>query len=444
MAMRGIASAIPARRQQQSFGLSAIQTVLLTLLLGIGIPLLSFTVTVELFNTLLIFIAVTLFGLWLCHRTHVYLGDPKLKILLTFWLLKVNATLFLLYIGWIPQLDPSSVSWGYDPQRYFQDAWTLIENGWNPSIGSNYQGIIFFYGAIFYLFGHNPVIPALINTLVTLLGTLFLIRSVYSFMSDRKTKDWTIAGLLLVPEMLWYDVMTSRETLMAVLIIISVLSVGRYFVGMRNVSLVKTLLLSGTALFAILAVRTTMAVPVILSISLMVQLLKTKRTFSLLQKLLVFGIAIAGVSAGEFIQQITGGQQSFDYSQAIASGFTFETNVAALNQWSDNSIGLLIAPNNAWESVLYLPLRMVLYLAAPLPNIVVSVNELISGSWGAWQSLMTIPTSFMMLLGLPFALAGASYSWRVRSYQPAPMALHITFWITFMAVAGGTFSLEAS
>ena len=80
---------------------------------------------------------------------------------------------------------------------------------------------------------------------------------------------------------------------------------------------------------------------------------------------------------------------------------------------------------------------MVLYLAAPLPNVAVSLSDLVDGSWGAWQNLTTIPTSVMMLLGFPFALAGAAQAWRIRIHQPAPLVLHITFWITFLAVVGG-------
>lgn len=436
----GFDSTTPARQSRlhrPSFSLSSAALFLLLFLLGVGVLLLMITVKVALVNTLLIFVAVTGLGLWLCHHTRVDLADPKLKILITFWLLKVIITLFLLYVGWIPQLDPSSINWGYDPQRYFQDAWILIEDGWNPSVGSNYQGIIFFYGAIFYLFGHNPVIPALINAFITLLGTLFLIRFVYSFVPERTAKDWTIAGLLLVPEVLWYDVITARETLMAVLIIIATLSVGRYLAGVKNVSLAKTVLLTGSALLAILAVRTSMAIPVVASIGVMVMLLRTEGKIGPLVKVLVFGAAIAVMTLGGVIQEITGGLQSFDFVRAIEYGLVFESNVAASNQWSDNSIGLLIAPNNAWQAVLYLPPRMLLYLAAPLPNVVVPVTELINGSWGAWQSLMTILTSVMMLLGLPFALAGAAQAWRFRRIQPAPLVLHITFWITFMGVAGG-------
>ena len=255
-------------------------------------------------------------------------------------------------------------------------------------------------------------------------------------MPERTAKDWTIAGLLLVPEVLWYDVMTARETLMVVLIIIATLGVGRYLAGVRNVSLAKTVLLAGSALLAILAVRTSMAIPVVASIGVMVLLLRSKHKTGPLVKLLLLGLAIAMLSAGSYVQQLTGGYD-INWAKTFNALQSTESNVASLDEWSDNSIGKLIAPNNAWQAALYLPPRMLLYLAAPLPNVAVSVTELINGNFGAWQGLMTIPTSAMMLLGLPFALAGAAQAWRFRRIQPAPPVLHITFWITFMAVSGG-------
>jgi hypothetical protein len=421
-----------ARVPSTSFGLNAMQASLLAALFSGGVCLLGITVSVELLNTLLLFVILTLAGLWLCHRTQVDLGDQKLKILNTFWLLKVLITLSLLYVGWIPQLDPSSVSWGYDPQRFYIDAWDLVNNGWNPLAGSNYQGIVFYYGAIFYLLGHNPVIPALINAFVTLLCTLFLIRFIYSALPDRTAKDWTISGLLLVPEVLWYDVMTARETLMAALIIFAVFGVGRYLIGIKNVGFTKTLLLSGTALFAILAVRTSIAIPIIASVGVIVLLLRSKHKMG---KVLLLGLAIAGMLVGPLIQNLAGGSE-VDYLLALKGVQSFEPSDASLS-WSKNSIGLLLVPNNLLQAVLYLPARMVLYLATPLPNIAVSLNGLINGSWSAWQHLMTMLTSLLMLLGLPFVLAGTQQAWRSRKRQPAPMMLHITFWITFMAVAGG-------
>ena len=410
---------------------------MLSFLLGVGMFLHVVTVKVALANTLIIFVFVTVMGLWLCHRTRVNLGDPKLKILGTFWLLKVGITLLLLYAGWIPYLDPAtSPAWGYDPQRFYQDAKDLIENEWTPRAGSNYQGIIYYYGGILFVFGNNAVAPALINAFVTLLGTLFLIRCLYSFAPDRTARDWTIAGLLLVPEVLWYDVMTSRETLMAALIIIAALGAGRYLVGVKKSSRANTLLLPGAALLAILAVRTSMAIPVVASICVMALVLRSRHKMGALMKVLLLGLGIAVSSAGPVIQNLLGGSD-IDYLAALKNAQSFETNVAAQMEWSDNSIGLMIAPNSAWQALLYLPPRMVLYLAAPLPNVAVSLNELIDGSWSAWQRLMTLPTTALILLCFPYALAGAAQAWRFRRGQPAPLVLHITFWITFMAVAGG-------
>jgi hypothetical protein len=418
------------------FGLSSLQASYLVILLGGGTLFLSFTVNVELINTLLLFFFITGLGLRLCYQTRINLVDPKLRLLGTLWLFKVFITLFLLYAGWMPRLDPGSVNWGYDPQRYFQDARILVEDDWEPVAGTNYQGIIFYYGAIFYLFGYNPVIPALINAFVTLLGTIFLIKCIYEAVLTRTERDWTIAFLLLVPEVLWYDVMTSRETLTAVLIIFSVMSISRYFWGVKQVSFIKMAFTSILALLAILIVRTSIAIPVILSISVMILLVGKRKKWETLAKLIVFGIILAMFFTGELIQQLTGGI-NIDWLKTFGTIQSFNENVAAKMEWSENSIGLLIAPNNLWQAIIYLPIRMVLYLAAPLPNIVVPFDGLIQGDWFAWQSLMTIPTSIMMMLGLPFVLAAGSQAWRFRLYQPAPLALHITFWVTFVAVAGG-------
>ena len=308
MLVKTAINARPTRLIRSSVALNPLQSNLLFLLIAFGSLLLIATVHVALVNTLIIFFTITGIGLRLCNRTSVDLGDTKLKILSSFWILKVIITLVLLYVGWIPQLDPSSVSWGYDPQRFYIDAFDLIENGWKPLAGSNYQGIIYYYGLIFYLFGYNPVIPALFNAFVTLLATLFLVRCVYGFVRDRTTKDWTIAGLLLVPEVLWYDVMTARETLMAALIIFAVLGIGRYLVGIRNLRFSTALLLSGTSLFAITALRTSMAIPVVASICVMIVFIRTKQKIGAFSKFVVIGASIAVLLTGPFIQELAGGR----------------------------------------------------------------------------------------------------------------------------------------
>lgn len=437
MSTEVVVTNVRQKTRQSGFTLANGQVLLAALLLVLGLPLLIFTVQIALFNTVLIFIFVLIAGLAFCHATHRKVHDPKLHLLKTFWLIKLGLTLFLLYAGWIPQLDPStSSSWGYDPQRYFQDAYDLIENGWNPSVGSNYQGIIFYYGAIFYLFGHNPVIPALINAFVTLLGTLYLVRLAYEFKGERGSRDWTLAYLLLIPEVLWYDVMTSRETLTAILILVAALTAGRYIVRSSRVSFASTLLLTGISLGAILAVRTSMAIPVVAAVTLMAIVLRPRKGYGLIPKMLLVVSGMALFTAGPIVQQLTGGY-NIDYLRMLMGVQSFEGNVAAQMEWGEKSLGLLLAPNNFWESTLYLSPRMVLYLAAPLPNIAVSVNDLLVGSYYAWQNLMTILTGVLNLLVLPYAMAGFAFAWKHRREQPAPLVLHFAFWMVFIAIAGG-------
>ncbi len=419
------------------FDLNRNQVLLLPLIIWAGLVLLLATVQVALVNTLALFLFVTLIGFWRCRVTAVRLGDTKLRVLGTLWLIKVGLTLVLLYAGWMPELDPaSSDTWGYDPQRFYRDAYDLIENGWNPVVNSNYQGIIFYYGAVFYLFGHNPVVPALINAFVSLLGMLFLIRIAYEFKAQRSPRDWTLAYLLLIPEFLWYDVMTSRETLTAVLVLVPTLSLGRYLVGPVKPSLLRTMLVGGACLAMLLAVRTSMAIPVVASVGMMVLFLQSSRRFSLALKVLFMILIIGLLSLGPMVQQITGGS-AVDLLETVQRVQSFKDNVASRSEWSENSVGLLLAPNNVFESFLFLVPRAIMYLVAPLPNISVPITDLLAGSWAAWQRLFAIPTSLMMIVVLPYALAGFSLALKQRKQWPAPLVLHISFWITFLAIAGG-------
>jgi hypothetical protein len=437
MHLGGAATYWQSTRTRRGFVLPTGQVALLFLVPGTGLTLILATVHVGVLATVLVYLFVTTVGLQQCRSTQRKLADSKLRSLGYLWLVKLGLTLFLLYIGWIPQLDPShSASWGYDPQRFYQDAFSLIESDWNLVGLMNYQGIIFYYGAMFYLFGHNPVIPALINAFVTLLGTLYMIRLAYEFKAERGPRDWTLALTLLIPEVVWYDVMTSRETLAAVLVMVATLAAGRYIVRTSRVSLAATLALSATGLFAILAVRTSMAIPVAVSIVLMALLLGPRKGVRLVPRILMIVLAVALLAAGPVIQKIMGGYQ-VDYVQILRDVKSFKDNIASQIVWSENSIGLLFAPNNAWQAVMFLPPRMVLYLVAPLTEVAVSVSDLLAGSWIAWELLMTAASSVLNILALPYALAGFAYAYKFRKQNPAPLVFHLSFWITFIAIAGG-------
>ena len=427
-------------RRSQPF----LQPTLLLETLGLGLAILYATLTVALANTIVLFVAVTLIGLWRCRVTALKLQDPRLNILTTLWPIKVALTLLILYAGWMPQLASGVYDYAsYDPQRYYFQGYELIQNGWVPPAEINYLGIIFYYGAIFYVFGHNPVIPALVNILVTLLGMLYLISTCYQFKKDRGPRDWTIALILLVPEFLWFDVLTARETLSATLLLFACLVMGRYFVNQGRTSLLRSASVAGACLFGILAVRTTMAIPIIVAVVLMALLLRPARRTATPAKMFFVALSVGLLVVGPMVQNFLGGY-NVNYLESLQSAQSLEGNIAgtAVAHWSQGSIGLLLAPHNSVQAVAFLLPRMVVYLIAPLPSVPVSLSGLMSADYISWQELSQVLTSFILLIAAPYVAAGAFDAWNCRKRSPGPLVLYITFLVTLAAIAGGNIIIQ--
>ena len=417
------------------------QILLLGLSWIIGLAVIFFGNMDSALNTSLLFIGVTTFGLMLAKSTARSLGDTKLNILGTFWLFKVFATIILLCFGWIPDLEFStSNSWGYDPQRYYYQSLRLIENNWQPDFGLNYMGIIYYYATALYFFGANPMVASLINIFVTLYGTLFLIRCSYAFAPTFSSKNWTISFLLLIPEVLWFDVITSREMFLAIVISTLFLVIGRKILAYKG-EVMDSWLLAGVLCLAILSVRTSMIIPLILGSILMFLIFSKMGRQSSFKKGLIFLSIFGGISISlNFIPVVQSflGSSSFNFGDALRRISSFDENVAAsIDGWNERSIGMLLMPNNTFQAILYIPLRMILYLLAPLPNISVPISGLVSGSYSAWQNLMTILTSLLMTALFPYVLAGSLSAWRLRRQAPGLLIIPIAFWINFAAVAGG-------
>jgi hypothetical protein len=414
------------------------EIVLLTFVLLFGVALFAITLKEGLLQTVLLFIFVTIVGLCLAHSTAIKVGDLKLRILGSFWMIKIVATLIFLYLGWMPMLEMGSGEVGFDPQRYYHLSQELLANDWNhDSIGINYIGIIYFYAAIFFIFGVNPVIPALVNAFITFLCIIYIVRTAYAFVPYLNQKSHYIAWLVLIPEVLWYDVMTSRENLMAVFIVIVILGSGSVLNSVKKIN-VSGLALVLSAMFGIIVIRTSMILPVILSIVIIMFL---KRSRSLLPLVLKFSLIPLGLVAlmGGVTLHLMLGDYSFNFSNHLSLVYDFANNIASNSRmnWSDKSIGLLLVPNSLLEVMVFLPAKMILYLASPLPKIGVSLSGLVAGDYSQWLRLMTCLTSLLMLLGFPYVLAGSALAWRNRIEFPALLVIPIGFWVTFAAVVGG-------
>jgi len=414
------------------------EIVLLLLVLLFGVALFAITLKEVLLQTVLLFIFVTIAGLWLAHNTAIKVGDRKLRILSYFWMIKIAATLILLYLGWMPMLELGSGLVGFDPLRYYHLSQELLANDWNhDSIGINYIGIIYFYAAIFFIFGVNPVIPALVNAFITFLCIIYIVRAAYAFVPYFKQKSHYIAWLVLIPEVLWYDVMTSRENLIAALLVIAILVSGSVLASVKKIN-VSGLAIVLSAMLGIIAIRTSMILPVVLSIAILAFLYRSRRSLALVFKVTLIPLSLFVLLDRDVFHLISGG---YDYSFLghLNSIMNFENNIASNSRmnWSDKSIGLLFVPNSLLEVLVFLPAKMILYLASPLPNIGISLSGLVAGDYSQWLRLMTVSTSVLNLLGFPYVLAGSALAWRNRIEFPALLVIPIGFWVTFAAVAGG-------
>jgi hypothetical protein len=416
------------------------QVALLALVLGVGSAVIVATMPEAAGRTVLLLGAISVAGLVLCRTTQDHLGDPALRVLGYLWMAKIALTLFLLYAGWIPQLDyATSPLWGYDPQRYYAQSQELIDHGWSPEfVTLNYKGILFYYAGIAYVFGRNPVVPALVNAFVTLLATLYLIRTAYEATTRAWARDWTISLALLLPELLWFDVMTSRETLMAALLIFFLLTVGRYFARPGSIPSYKLAGIVGLSLGAIAAVRTSMLLPAGVACAAMALLVRSTPRARLGQAM-VLGVLVAAILVGGPAVNDYLGSSAGDLTDMVQMAISGSINVASGPEisWSSNSIGLLLLPEGLLQAILFLPIRMVLYLVAPLPNLLFSVSELAGGSWTAWQALLTALSSVLNILAFPYALASLVQALRTRRAGAGPAMIHAAYWISFMGVAGG-------
>jgi hypothetical protein len=158
------------------------------------------------------------------------LDDERLQWLGYIALLRVVLVVALLFAGWVPQLESANEVYGYDPQRYYFQAQDLADAGFDSTamgISLNYTGVLFYYGALFKVFGHDPLLPAVLNMSVTLAAVAVLIRVAYGIKGHRDAWDWTIGLCLVIPEVLWFDALPSRETVAMSLMVLAVLPLGR-------------------------------------------------------------------------------------------------------------------------------------------------------------------------------------------------------------------------
>jgi len=394
-------------------------------------------------RTWLFFVCSAIAGVLLVSGVASWLRDPRLRWLGAIYVSKLLLLLLLVQYAWVPGLDPGAPDFGFDPQRFYFDAAELAQRGFDLSslnVSLNYTGVLYYYGVLFALFGHNPFVPVMANALFSLAATLLMIGVAYRLRPHRSHLDWLLGLYLIVPEVLWFDALTARETLATALVVLAVVPGVRLgWWGWRDRFSVPWVLLSMVGIVALAAVRTSMLLPVAISIVVVYVSAPAQRG----HRLRVVGLAVpalAILTIGPAIAEALGGYRFgyLEWLKSIRSAEYVEGEVGL--GWSEQSIGRLLIPESLFEEVPFGAVRMMVYLAAPLPRLPFSAEGLSRGAWSDWQGMMATTSALIYVALFPLVLASARLA-LPGGDRPADRVLQVPFWATFAAVGGANLAI---
>ena len=338
------------------------------------------------------------------------------------WQFKILLAILLVNSSWLPMIFDESN--GYDPIRFYRDANDFVESGWSFIVPSNYQGAIYYYSGIFFIFGHNPVITAIINSFITLIASISIFNLLLKneFISRNRN---SIIFIILIPEIIWYDAITSRESLVSAIVCLTYYYTQKLF---NNRSLIYNIIII-LLLLSVLAIRTTVAIS--LCSAMLISFffcVSNKNKWKNVIKYIVISIIL--FSLAPTFQSFIGGSELNLFS-AFSKVQSYEDNIASelSENWSQNSIGLLLTPNNLFEAIIFTPIRMLLYIVSPLPNIQLAFSDA--------QQFLTMLTSLAYIYFLPYIIGGSYISFKKRYTSPEYFSIYIFLFIIFLTVAGG-------
>ena len=106
-------------------------------------------------------------------------GIQRLSVVGWLYILKITVVLFFVFQYWLPFVN-QHVNYGFDPQRYYVESLQLLNNGFNPvaicaqcDIESlRNVGVRYYYAAQMFVFGANPIGPAMVKTYVSLMAAV--------------------------------------------------------------------------------------------------------------------------------------------------------------------------------------------------------------------------------------------------------------------------------
>jgi hypothetical protein len=388
-------------------------------------------------STCVLAVLVTTLGVLLVYRSADRVRDHRLRWLAGWHLVRIPLLLSLLFWAWVPGLELVDADTGYDPQRYYYQSAELLATGSHFDLLSsiNYAGILYYYSGIFLLFGHNPAAPALVNALTTLFAVLVVVEAAYRVM-PRGWNGVHCGMILMVPEILWYDVITSRESIAMALFVCGTVPLGMAFLNAPRARSLGNLALSIASLAGLGFIRTSMLFAACTVVAVLFLL------FGVSSKKRLLGLVTLGFIAFLvwLVPKVIADLRAFHFDFASTWRSSRELVDAERISWSHRSIGQWLIPRSSLEEIAYMPLRTVAYLVIPLPSISFEWQGLVSRDWEDWQNFLTTLSSCLYVWYLPLAV-GASWRALTCPHRRNQLLLCVPCWLGLVAVGMGNLIL---
>jgi len=234
--------------------------------------------------------------------------------------------------------------------------------------------------------------------------------------------------LIIIPETVWFDSITGREAIVTASLVFIILGISSFLLGfMRGGISHWWLSVVPFGIVALVLVRPVMLLAAIASIALISILVafSVKRFMKASLLLSVLGgFAVLVPTLTEVV-----GSSTFTYDSYFGSITSGAANTFQL--WTASSIGRMFVPTNIFESILYIPVRMIAHLLAPLPNINIF--------WATplyIQHLVAVVSASLYIGLMPKVFSSAYYAARYAQYRGFLLML-LPLFVILVAVSWG-------
>lgn len=282
-----------------------------------------------------------------------------------FFLIGYVISLFFLHYQWTPLLDPSKIGWGFDPLRYYYYATEIIRTG-SADYMLNYQGVVFFYVWVMSLFGIDPLIILFFNTLFILWAILELVTLLCKGGNLKLLKG--LAWLFLIPELLYFDLMASREILCmasATLFIVNYWKARQYRKWLYYIAAIVSLV------FCVF-IRPPMGMMAILVVLIDLLLF---RKFSVKSYFVLTVLSIAVIVGVGWSDNIDSAMTGEKISETVEEGVSGENEARSDADLSGSSTTIALIPHNPLEYVVFGFIRSFAYIVPDPPQIKDPINK---------------------------------------------------------------------